>query len=665
MDHVDADKPSVAGAFVGSLVGIGVLVGLDTVTASMRPPGGIGFGGASLFVLFGVAFGLLTFGAIAAIDAAIARRLATRSPSTLALVGAIEGTALFAIAVLAQDPRTISGNHRIGLLLCCALGMAVARTVAAALPVRFWQRAHTWVCLAAAATGLVVAWRFRYNGQEWSRVACDLATTVALARLVAWRLDAGRARRAAKPLAIAAAVIVLASGWLLGNDGARTLLHQRSAHVRSWIRSAQVLADGDGDGATNLFGGLDCDADNPWVHPRASEIAGNGVDDNCRGGDPPVTDPETHVAPAVANAPGHDVLILSIDALRADAVDQLTELADAVGPHVVFTRAQSPAPATKESLSATMRGVPVRALAFERHPDVRGSLLWRDDRPSLGHVLRDAGYRTVTVPSNNMFEPRIGVTSGFDSVWLANNDALGIDIERPPQTQDHVSAHELFGVGLRVAERTPGPLCLWLHLMDTHSPYHHPDGTSGPRSRAGYDRAVAEVSTAAAAFVREFIALRGRAPVIVVLGDHGEEFGEHGGVQHASSAYFEQVAVTLLVGAPGLAAQRITVPVVTNSIPRTVLDLVGVAAPTTMTEPSLLGTPRPSRLAVSESTTSGGLHAVGYTRGTTRLVVDPIHGTAALFDLKNDPTEQHDIAAEEPALAAEMLALALQWNESH
>jgi hypothetical protein len=657
--------PTAAAAFVATTAGALAIVALDAVMASGRPPGGIGLAGALLFAVFGVAFALLTAGPIVAIDAAVTRRIAPGARASWALVGLAEGTAIVGLAVVAQDPRTVDGNARVGLLLLAALGMAIARVGVVATAPQLWARARPSVCVAIAIVGVVQAERLRYNGQEWARIACDLAAIVAIARVVAPRLEPSRARGIARPLAVGAALVVLASGWVLGHDGARALLHQRSAHVRSWLRIAQVPADRDGDGATTVFGGTDCAPDDPAIHPAASEVPGNGKDDNCRDGDPTASAEAPTQPVARASARGHDVLILSIDALRADATEHLGELRDALGPHVAFTRAQSPAPATKESLSATMRGVPARALHFERHPDVRGSLLWRDPHASLGHALRDADYRTVTVPSNNMFDPRIGVTSGFESLWLANADASGIANDRPPHTQDHVHSSALFELGLDVAARTRGPLCLWLHVMDTHAPYHHPDGTSGPRSREGYERSLGEVSTAAAAFVRDFAAQRGRAPVVVVLGDHGEEFGEHGGIQHASSAYIEQVAVALLVAAPGVAAQRIDVPVSTTGVPRTVLELVGVAVPSSMTEPSLLGTPNPNRLVVAESATSEGLHAVGYTRGSTRLVVDPVHDTAVLFDLASDPTEQHDRSGEDPALLAEMRALASAWNESH
>ena len=62
------------------------------------------------------------------------------------------------------------------------------------------------------------------------------------------------------------------------HDGTAELLRRGLAHF-----------DFDGDGYPAAFGGSDCNDADPGVGPEALEFAGNGIDDNCIGGDFPLS----------------------------------------------------------------------------------------------------------------------------------------------------------------------------------------------------------------------------------------------------------------------------------------------------------------------------------------------------------------------------------------
>jgi hypothetical protein len=384
------------------------------------------------------------------------------------------------------------------------------------------------------------------------------------------------------------------------------------------------------------------------VFRGASEIAGDGVDGNCLGGDG-VARPPAPSSRARGTARGRDVLILSLDSLRWDIGGELRATRAALGPVAELTRAVSAAPATADSVPATLRGRPRRELVFE---------VSRDPSPTLGTVVQRSGYRAVSVPTSGKIGPTTGVLSGFELLLVPG----WTELRNAP-----------FGPAVRrirqAARDTPGRLLAFLHVMESHYPYRHADGTvMGGMDLAALRGSVRDLDGALAALVRDFRRARGADPIVAVLGDHGEEFGEHGEQYHATSVHAEHVRVVLWLAGPGVPEGRYDAPVSTTALPATVLDLLGIDVPASMTEPSMLpalhGEAPWPELAVSEAV-NGTRRLVAYTGRPYRLVSDVVHGVDLLFDVDRDPREQHDLSRRRPAELARMRRLARRWDESH
>jgi arylsulfatase A-like enzyme len=152
-----------------------------------------------------------------------------------------------------------------------------------------------------------------------------------------------------------------------------------------------------------------------------------------------------------------------------------------------------------------------------------------------------------------------------------------------------------------------------------------------------------------------------RELLVVVTSDHGEEFGEHGGFNHAKHLYREVIQVPLVLWQPGRvpAGTRVNQPVSNAAIAATVLTLLD-ADPAPFVVPSLQplweGTRSdfaPPVAALKRSPRRGRIN-----QGSMRSVVDGAWHYIEqdgrgfeLFDWIADPRERTDLATTPPAPA--------------
>lgn len=665
MQDEPAPRSTVHADVLAAFAVVALVVASDLVRLARRPPGVELDAGLAIFFVVGLALGGLLAAATVALRRLLRTTLEPLAGTGSLLTGAIDLGALCALMVFAQDPRDVQGEARPlvlgGFLVAGAVGAWLLRG-------SLWRQ--RFVAAAAVVAASVVSLMLVWVSDPWMRLAGHLLWLSGgafllrpfVARFATPRVVAGL-------LALAVAVLAVADPLVRASPSARRALWGRSADVYAWLFVVGKVVDLDGDDALGWLGGADCDPTRASVHPGAPEVPGNGRDDDCRGGDAAA---RTRVAPphpaaAPAGRPP-DVLVLSIDSLRFDLAAELGAVGEALGPHAVLTRAVSPGAKTTSTLAAMVRGRPLREVRREPIAGVRGEVLWRDRSPTLGHALAARGYRAVTVPTDSYLDPRYGVGAGFEAVYAAAHDARGLGLTWSPFDRNRLRVDPALAVMLRAARETPGPFCGWLHVMDTHFPFYWGTDGKGPGTSAGLRRSIRYVDAALARFLRQLVDARGRRPLVAVLGDHGEELGEHGGSAHGSSVHAEQVRVGLLLAGPGVPLGRFEGPASVSSVVPTLLELTGTAIPTTMTEPSLAGPLRGTApwpdVAVSEVSVSGR-GWVGYTGPRYRLLVEPEHDLAELYDADRDPLEQHDLARSKQRELRAALRAAHAWDEAH
>ncbi len=370
---------------------------------------------------------------------------------------------------------------------------------------------------------------------------------------------------------------------------------------------------------------------------------------------PPLDDVEDapagdgHAAAArVLDWTGRDVLLVSVDALRADHVGAYG-YARPTTPHLdalaregaTFDAAYCPTPHTSYSITSMMTGKYMHPLL---------ALGVGEDSETWASYARRYGYRTAA-----FYPPAVFF---IDAPQFARFEERGLDFEyRKVEFATPALRAEQLAEYLATA-KAGTPLFVWVHLFEPHEPYvahpEHPFGIAGsPSDVDAYDSEIAAADDGLGKLVATFRAQR-PGGVIVVTADHGEEFGEHGGHYHGTTVYEEQVRVPLVVVGPGVAPRRIAAPVQTIDLLPTVLSALGVPRP-----PRLRGRDLGARLAGNAVAEPGVAFAETddytlYARDAERLVCARKVGACALYDVATDPHETRDLSREREADAREM-----------
>jgi arylsulfatase A-like enzyme/tetratricopeptide (TPR) repeat protein len=355
------------------------------------------------------------------------------------------------------------------------------------------------------------------------------------------------------------------------------------------------------------------------------------------------------------------ILLVSIDTLRADHVGSYgyraaaTPVIDALAARGLrFEQAETVTPLTLPAHTSLLSG------AFPAFHGVRdnGSFYVSDETTTLAEVLKARGYRTGGFVGAYVLDHRWGIAQGFDHYYddfdLSHFEmTAGLDAAQRPgrEVVDHALAW--------LAQQGSEPIFAWVHLYDPHSPYMPPEPYRSrfPATIVGaYDGEIAATDAQVGRLV-DFLATSGRLEntVIVVVGDHGESLGEHGEQQHGFFVYDAAVHIPLIVAGPGVPTRAVPDQVRIVDVMPTILDLVGVAAPSAVQGASLMPLGRGERqdlLGFSETWYPryhyGWSELTAVRDGRYKFIAAP---RRELYDTKADPGELHDVAASNPRVA--------------
>ncbi len=289
--------------------------------------------------------------------------------------------------------------------------------------------------------------------------------------------------------------------------------------------------------------------------------------------------------------------------------------------------------------------------------------------PMASSWLRERGYRTAFLGAGgdqswlgyNNLTPAFG-SAGWDVTRDSSNPfwSEGGNRERfrSPEYLDKAMFADASRF-LRSARKDKFFLMMWNY--DTHAPFfgwdegtewdasQFPPTVRGLPQEEEYRRFLSAIKLTDARIgaLYDELEVLGLADdtLVVVTGDHGESWGQHGCFAHGNSLYDEEVRVPLVLINRHLAAAAGTRSSVVGShvdVWATITDICGLPFNSLWQGHSLLGDAAEERRAYFSR--RGG---VGVREGRFKYIWDYESRRELLFDMLADPGERHNLAAEQ------------------
>jgi len=371
----------------------------------------------------------------------------------------------------------------------------------------------------------------------------------------------------------------------------------------------------------------------------------------------PVWGDPTIVAPDPAPARPRNVLLVSLDTLRADHLGCLgyprptsPTIDEALAARgALFTRAYSQFPGTEGSHMSLLTSLypcvhrqGEAAAAYAGQP--------RADAHLLSELLRAAGYATAAFTEDGWVTAANGFARGFGTF---------VEATSPIVDQPEGQAEATFRRGLEwIRSHGDVPWFVFLHTYQVHYPYTPPPGylervvagnvkNGDPLIVALYDGEIRYTDELLGTLLA---GLDSVAPntLVVLVADHGDQFGEHGLYRHGNSLYDDLLHVPIVMRAPGLVptGRRIDEDVGLVDVVPTVLALLGLPPPRWTHGRSLVP------LLMGQTIPPSPLYAllpllkqIAVREPPYKWVISEQTGDFQLFDLSKDGREQQDLSA--------------------
>ncbi len=317
---------------------------------------------------------------------------------------------------------------------------------------------------------------------------------------------------------------------------------------------------------------------------------------------------------------------------------------------------------------------------------------------TLAELFREGGYQTVGVATNQYLSSDLGHGQGYDVYYNKSNNHNAKKLNKT--AVQHF--FEAFGSEWYDAWQKQKSF-IWIHYFDPHGPYfpkspwidrlapdyrqrswHFPPKRKIPEQKEYLENLDAEYKKQALPYYQsevlfwdhwfaqlaEQMNLTAPNTLFVLTSDHGEEFGEHGGVTHGKTLYEELVRVPLVFYWPaGFEGGRtIETPVSLVDLYPTLADIADLKPPPGTEGKSLVplliprdGDPRAgslNRRSIFMELLPPKPDKKAIRKGDWKLIVSTSRSGKKkheLFNLADDPEEQNNLAPSHKATVSELV----------
>jgi arylsulfatase A-like enzyme len=367
---------------------------------------------------------------------------------------------------------------------------------------------------------------------------------------------------------------------------------------------------------------------------------------------------------SLPDSSGLNFLIISFDALRADALglygyhrDTSPNLDHFAEQALVFDNAYTASPTTPTSFAA----------AFSGQYPFRVFIGWNlIPTTTLASLMQESGFHTFGFFNNLQLAAERNFGQGFDSfkVTTWNDEQV---LEEAKRLLSDAADRRFFG---------------WIHFITPHTPYKYRDMSAqlaGPQTEGRYavttggnfdiesdeelervrDLYDGEVYFGDDLFrqLMEHVESLGLTDntVVIVTSDHGEEFLEHGQLQH-NAVYQELIRIPLIISHPGLTeGARTDVPLVNVDLMPTIAAMAGIKSPDNIDGIDLYNPFDAKRFRLSASMTNNLRFEIANEQAANKFILGCTPGfREELYDLVADPGEKNDLILDQPGQAGRL-----------